>query len=139
MQLKILQQPTVERVRGNRRRVANDDELTTGPGQSDVHSPRVGQKADFAFGVRANQRNDDRLFLAALKAIDRIDFQPIRKLAAGRFTQQAHLRGVGRDDGDVAGRYASVQQGPNLANDQLGLGSRLPVPTLRRSRRQPCQ
>ena len=70
------------------------------------------------FGVRADERNDDRLFLAALKAIDRVDLQAVdRQLLA----QQADLRGVGRDHGDVRGDTPASSSACTLPADELGL------------------
>src|SRR5262245_40706057 len=57
VQLNILQQLVIEGVTADRGAVADDDQLAAGAGQGDVHSPRVGEEADFALGVGADKRN----------------------------------------------------------------------------------
>src|SRR4051812_25674461 len=97
--------------------VADDDELAAGAGEGDVHAPGVGEEANFAFGVGADEGNDDRFFFAALKAIDGVDFEAVdRELLA----EQANLRGVRGDDGNLAWRYARIEQRLHFFSNDFG-------------------
>lgn len=54
--------------------VPDDDPLLAGAGDRDVELPPFFEEADLVAIVRANQRDGRDLLLAALEAVDGIDF-----------------------------------------------------------------
>ena len=109
---------------GQRCAVADQQELPFGAGQGHVHPPHVAQKADFSARIRANQRDRDGLFFAALKTIDAVDLQARR---GQPFAQQPHLGRVGRDHRDVGGRQTGLQQRANLPREEFRLAGVAPA------------
>ena len=111
----VFDQALVEGMGAEGRGVADQQQLAAGAGHSDVHAADVGQETDLAAGVAADQRNDDRFLLPALKAVHAVDLQ------AGHgqpLTQQPDLSGVRSDDGHIGGRKPRVQQFLDFADDQ---------------------
>ena len=113
--LEIFQHLLIERMRADRCAVTNDDKLATRASQRHIHATNIGQKADLAISVRTDERNHDSLFFAALKPVDRVDFEA---LGSKQFSQQSHLRGVRRDDGDLPSDQACSKQRLDFARDQ---------------------
>ena len=79
--------------------VADDDQLLARAGERYVDAADVGDEAELASVVGAHQRDDHRLLLAALEAVDGIDFQVGE--VGEQLADPLHLRVVRRDDGDL--------------------------------------
>src|SRR5581483_4894876 len=86
------------------RRVADDDQETPRARERDVDALHELQEADLAPLVRADERDDDDVFLAALEGVDRVDLQLAARralFAAQHPPQDGGLLGVGGDHADV--------------------------------------
>src|SRR5580698_7813191 len=71
--LKVVQERGVERIAAERCAVANHDKLPPSTRERHVHTAGVGKKANVAFAIGPNQRNNDCFLFTPLEAIHRID------------------------------------------------------------------
>ena len=85
------------------RAVAKDDDLHASPGDSDVHTTQVAEKANLSLVVRAYKGDEYDVTLLTLKAIDSVDADQVavglEELAfLEEPSQVLHLGAIGGDD-----------------------------------------
>src|SRR5207249_11569949 len=71
----VAEQIPIERVTCQRRAIADDQELAASAAERDIEPAHVRQKANVAFRDGADQRQDDRLFLAPLETVHAVNLQ----------------------------------------------------------------
>lgn len=73
--LEVFKQFDEERAVSECGTVPHNDQLSFCTRQCNVHPAGIREKANFSFAIGTHQRNQHSFLLAALKPIDRVDFQ----------------------------------------------------------------
>jgi hypothetical protein len=96
--------------------VGHDEQVLSRAGDRDVDPPQIGEKAERLIDVAADQRDEHRVFFAALKRVDGVDLDllEIGQLLA----DEGGLGAVGRDDRQLGRWQPRGEQGPGAGDDQ---------------------
>lgn len=102
--LGIFPQPLIERMGGDGRAVADDDEFAAGARHGNIHAADVFEEADVLFGVAAHKGDDDDVAFGALEGVDGVYVKQgnsgsVRVIKHG--LQETYLAPIGRDDADA--------------------------------------